>query len=87
MVNYRSLLPFLLHRVFDFWPHYSDIPFSYDKGACGPLLSRILSIDYIWWFQPISILGAALMTGLFSGTLAQVKADMDDQRSACAKDF
>lgn len=52
-------------------------------------LSRILTIDYIWWFQPISFLGAALMTGLFSWILLRkLKRDMDDPKDpACAKDF
>ena len=41
-------------------------------------LSGILSLDQIWWFQPISFLGGALMTGLFSWILLRkLKRDME----------
>ena len=44
-------------------------------------LSGILTIDHIWWFQPISFLGAALITGLFSWILLRkLKRDMDDPK-------
>lgn len=32
-------------------------------------LAHMVSLDNIWWFQPISFLGGALMTGLFSWIL------------------
>jgi hypothetical protein len=44
-------------------------------------LSGILTIDHIWWFQPISFLGAALITALFSWILLRkLKRDMDDPK-------
>lgn len=43
--------------------------------------SRILSLDNIWWFQPISFFGAALMTGLFSWILLRkLKQDMENPK-------
>ncbi|MDY9921708.1 MAG: MATE family efflux transporter [Synergistota bacterium] len=44
-------------------------------------LSRTLSLDNIWWFQPISSFGAALMTGLFSWILLRkLKRDMENPK-------
>lgn len=44
-------------------------------------LSKILSLDNIWWFQPISFFGAALMTGLFSWILLRkLKRDMENPK-------
>ncbi len=32
-------------------------------------LSKVVSLDNIWWFQPVSFAGAAILTALFSCTL------------------
>jgi putative MATE family efflux protein len=41
-------------------------------------LSQMVSLDNIWWFQPISFLGGAFMTGLFSWILLRkLKHDME----------
>lgn len=41
-------------------------------------LSQVLTLDYVWWFQPIAFLGAALMTGLFSWILLRkLKREME----------
>ncbi len=43
-------------------------------------LSGILSINKIWWFQPISFLGAAIMTWFFSRILLRkLRRDMEGQ--------
>ncbi|NLD06137.1 MAG: MATE family efflux transporter [Synergistaceae bacterium] len=44
-------------------------------------LSQILTLDYVWWFQPIAFLGAALMTGLFSWILLRkLKREMEPSK-------
>jgi len=42
-------------------------------------LSKIFSLENIWWFQPISFFGAALMTWFFAWVLLKkLKKDMVD---------
>lgn len=40
-------------------------------------LSKIVSIDYIWWFQPVSFAGAAVMTAYFGRQVIK-KTGMDE---------
>ena len=51
------------------------------RVPAAQFLSGILSLDQIWWFQPISSFGAALITGLFSWILLRkLKRDMESPK-------
>ena len=51
------------------------------RVPAAQFLSGIMSLDQIWWFQPISSFGAALITGLFSWILLRkLKRDMESPK-------
>lgn len=44
-------------------------------------LSRVVSIDYIWWFQPVSFAGASVLTALFSWIVFKsIKKNIDEEK-------
>ena len=48
------------------------------RVPAAKFLSGIVPLEQIWWFQPISFLGGALLTGLFSWILLRkLKRDME----------
>jgi putative MATE family efflux protein len=51
------------------------------RVPAAQFLSGIMSLDQIWWFQPISSFGAAFITGLFSWILLRkLKRDMESPK-------
>lgn len=53
------------------------------RVPAAKILSVLVSVHYIWWFQPISYIGAAMSTAFFSRRLLrEMKSRMESEKAA-----